>query len=561
VNASWAGRLSAAWHTNGHSGAQLGQTAYDSARHVLYYSSFPSQDSSAAEQLPSTVRAVNVVTGAVLWQASVPGQLDGLFLYENRLVLAPVAKGVDSGNVTNFWIIDTATGDIAETVFGLNDTGKVAGVSDGNVITEGPDPHAPVGTFGAPTFTAYSLKTGLETWHAAGACMSDPVADDDVIVALCGSAVAGLNPANGRPEWSYQLRGAGLGSASLYLHDGIIEVQDTATAQEVFLNEQGGKILSTAVGTQSSGQTPVYFGTVGSLLQFVDENAANRPEVVSADIATGKVEQRVMLPGGFFLGGNNSGTNYFPAGVDFAVGAAYFVASLPAPFTGQALVEVNTRDGSQTVDLGYPQLASDRVLASGADVTNAITVPVSGSALLVGPTGSSSDGLVAYHASPPSTGGTLGVAGTARHWPSACSLLAPAGKQLLTRDLGTHYNAVPVIQTAVPALPNASTCTYVPKAATTANLIVTVAGDATSAAAAKAALAAGFGQAASGGAAKLVRGPWDLGYLLENEGGPDSPEGFVMVVGTLTVKVTSTVPGASQAFAQALAPWLRGQAH
>jgi hypothetical protein len=541
------GTLGAAWQINGRSGTEVGQTTYDSQRHVLYYVSF------AGQEPFDTVRAVNVVTGAVLWQTYVQGQIDGIFLYRNRLVLAPVAS-IYSGDENDFWILNADTGDILHTILGLADAGKVAGVSNGNVITEGDSPSDP--TSSTPVFAAFSLKTGIEAWRATPNCSGDPVADDSVIAALCGSAVAGLNPANGSQEWRYQDSGNG---DSLYLHDGIIEVR--GSGRVTFLSEQGRKILSTAISSRNSEQTPVYFGVVGSRLQFIDENAGKHLEVTSANIATGKVEKRFVLPDSLFPDAFNVGTQYYPAGADFAAGAVYLTVLLPQAFLGAALLELNTQDGSRTLSMESPQLGSDRMLSSESTLPNAVTVPVRNSAMLIAPASSSSDGLIAYYSSPPvnepGTRRAIGLEGTARQWPSACTLLAPGDKKLLADYLGSEYHAVPVNQTAA-GLPNASACHYVPATNSAASLTVSVVWDAASAAAAKEVLAFHASTLDETIASpQRVPGPWDLAYRIDN--GMSEADGIAMVVGPMIVEVYDTLRGVGEPFAENLATWLRGQ--
>ena len=548
ANTSSLGTLSAAWQINGRSGTEIGQTVYDSRRHVLYYVSFDGQEPF------DTVRAVNVATGAVLWETYVQGQIDGMFLYENRLVLAPVASNY-VGDENDFWILDADTGDILHSILGLADAGKVAGVSDGNVITEGDSPSDPTSS-AVPVFTAFSLRTGLETWRAAPDCSGDPVADDSVIAALCGSAVAGLNPTDGSREWRYQTSGNGNG---LYLHDGIIEVQGSGWV--TFLSEQGRKIFSTAISTQSSGQTPVYFGVVGSRLQFIDQNVENHLEVASVNITTGKLEKDFVLPGALFPDAFDLGTQYYPAGADFAVGAVYLTVRLPPAFLGEALLELNTQDGSETLSMESPQLASDRMLSTEDSVPNAVTVPVKNSAMLIAPASPSSDGLIAYYPSPPSnepaTRRAIGLEGIARQWPSACTLLAPGDKKLLADYLGSGYHALPVNQTAA-GLPNASACQYVPTTASAASLTVSVVWDAASATAAKQVLALHASTLdETTGSPQPVPGPWGLAYRIDN--GISEADGIAMVVGPMIVEVYDTLRGVGKPFAENLATWLRGQ--
>jgi hypothetical protein len=545
VNTSSLGTLSLAWQINGRPGTEIGQTAYDSQRHVLYYVSFSGQESF------DTVRAVNVVTGAALWQTYVNGQIDGISLYGHRLVLAPLASNF-LGAENEFWILNADTGDILNSILGLAGTGKLAGISDGNIITEGNSPSDPTSS-AAPVFTALSLKTNLETWHATPDCSGDPVADDSVIAALCGSAVAGLNPADGSQEWRYQTTGTGIG---LYLHDGIIEVQGSSWV--TFLSEQGRKILSTAISSHNGGQTPVYFGVVGSSLQFIDESADDHIEVTIADIATGKVVKRFVLPDALFPDAFNVGTQYYPAGADFASGVVYLTVLLPSAFLGAALLELNTQDGSQTLSMESPQLASDRMLSSQSVLPNAVTVPVKNAAMLIAPASPSSDGLIAYYSSPPvnepATRRAIGLEGTARQWPSACTLLAPGDKKLLADHLGSAYHAGLVNQTAA-GLPNASACHYVPATASAASLTVSVVWDAASAAAAKQVLALHASTLTA--SPQPVPGPWDLAYRIDNQ--ISEADGIAMVVGPMIVEVYDTLHGVGEPFAENLATWLRGQ--
>jgi hypothetical protein len=548
---TFAGSLQAVWRISGRAGAQVDQTAYDPQRHVLYYVSYSNQENF------DNVRAVNVVTGATLWQTYVQGKVGGILPEKDRVILAPQGSSLDfSGDENYFWVLNAATGAIELGLLALSSNGKVAGLSGGNIITEGDSDQSDSSGIPIPALTAYSLKTGLRSWQATPHCTGDPVADDAVIATLCESAVVGLRPSDGSEEWRYSTKTDTL--ASLYLHDGVIEVQ--SPGQITFIDERGRKILSAPISTQTDNQTPVYFGVVGSHLEFADEDAAGQLEVTVADLATGKIDRSFTLPGWVSLSGINVGNQYYPAGIDFAADAVYLPVDLPPAFLGKALLELNIQDGSQTLNAESAQLASERTLRSDDDVSDAVTAPVGGTTMLVAPSSATADGLVGYRVSPPAhepaSRKAIRLEGVARQWPAACTLLAPADKQLLQDKLGSGYHAVPETQTAAAVLPNASTCQYVPATSSAASVSVSVMWDADSTAAAEAVLSRYVGtNYNSDTSGPPVSGPWDLGYRIS--GGLAKGDGVAMVVGSLIVEVYDTLQGVGQPFAESLATWLR----
>lgn len=548
------GNVSLAWQFTGRPGAGFEHTTYDQQRHVLYYIS------TGGTASLDTVSAVNVATGELLWQDSFPaGQdlsanhLSGLLAYQDYLVVAPDPSALMlNGTQLNVWILDATTGDI-ERVIMVPSKAVVAGVSRGNVIISedtsllddsGSAPSSPI-------LAAYSLSSGHEIWHKSSPCVHGQVADDAAIVVGCDSAVEGLNPADGSTMWQYHITDGWGSWQVLYLSGGVIQARESNSV--TFLDEHGRKIISASASSAAAGQEPVYFGAAGPDLIFAGLNGQGRLAVISVSMRTGQVRKRFVMPAGIWPAGNLSGSVYFPAGLSIDDDTVYLPVILPYLFMGDALLEVNMADGSRLLRFAPSQLSSaPDHLAPGIPLTAAVNV--NGSAVLIAHTSATSDGPAAFRVTPP-TGqsaphGIGTFLGTPGHWPGACSLLPPSGKEILAASLGARYQSHQLAQSLGPGLPAASTCYYVPSTSSSGNVTVTVGWDADSAADAQAVLTAGKDESA----VSPLRGPWDLGYHFSTEAMPD---GFEMSVGKLDIVVGATSRGTAQRFAASLASWLR----
>lgn len=550
------GKLSIAWRIAGRDGATVGPTAYDQMHHVLYYVS------SKEDEHFDTVSAVNVATGALLWQKalsigpqSFPNPVSGLLVYKNLLVVEPSTFVMEDGGEASISILDTATGDTMR-ILGLGPSGIIAGISQGNLILsqEGWPPQ-PGGAPISPTLAAFSLSSGRERWHRAFRCGGSPVADEKVIAATCGKFITGMSPTDGSVIWHYRVGNSSALSYSLYLHDGIIEARgDTSVT---FLDDNGRKIIAAPIGTNHGSQIPVYFGVSGSHLVFIGDDSGHLT-VTNASVTTGRVVGRFVLPAGVYPAGRPAGDDYFPAGIDISGDAAYLSVALPTPFLGDAVLAVNTNDGSRVLRFEPMHLVGDLAQPDAPPVLpNTLTANVNGSTMLIGPSSPTADGLAAYHTLPPvnesPTRGPIAVQGTPGQWPRACSLLAPADKKILATNLGSRYRAVQALHPAGPGLPAASTCTYVSAAATTGNVTVSVVWNADSTAEAMEVLTANSGQ--FGG--RALSGPWNLAYRIDN--GSLITDGVAMTAGTLDIEVSDTFHGVSQPFAAKLVAWLQAK--
>jgi hypothetical protein len=448
-------------------------------------------------------------------------------------------------------ILNGATGNTEQTI-AVPSKAVVAGVSHGNVIiAEDPSLFNESGSAkSSPIIAAYSLSSGREIWHKNSSCDHGQVADDAAVVIGCGSAVEGLNPADGSTMWRYHVTDGWGFWQPLYLSGGVIQVRESSSV--TFLDEHGKKLISASASASADGQEPVYFGTAGPNLIFAGLNGQKRLVVTSVSMPTGRAQKRFVIPAGILPAGNLSGPTYYPAGLSVDDDTVYLPVSLPRLFMGHALLEVNMADGSRLLRFTPSQLAiAPDYLAPGIPLTAAINV--NGSAVLITHTSTTSDGLTAFRVTPPARltapHGIGAFLGTPGHWPGACSLLPPAGKKILAASLGTRYQAHQLAQSLGPGLPAASACYYVPSTASSRNFTVTVVWDADSAADARAVLTAGKYETAT----SPLRGPWELGYRFSNE---TVPHGFEMSVGTLDVVISGTSRDTAQQFAADVASWL-----
>jgi hypothetical protein len=536
----------------GRPGTGVGDTAYDPQRRVIYYVA----GSGSAEE---TVSAEDVVNGALRWQASFrtgegieANDIVSLLPYKNYLAVVPHTAVMIDGTFAQVSILDATTGDTVSFVL-IGPNALVAGISGGNLIVSediselNSHPGAP-----APEVIAYSLATGRQVWKRRLGCGDVDAADDHLLLATCRSDIVGLSPDAKHDLWRYHLAA----TRTLYLHDSVIEAR---TGKSVtFLDEAGRRIAGVLVSQEHGGQSPVYFGVSNGSLIFAGQNEKNRLQVTTADLSTGRIRKRFVMPAGIWpVGVTNGVSSYFPAGMDFGTEAAYLPVSLPAMFMGGGLLALNMSDGSAVIRTD-PALTGSG--AAGDEETGGKIVAVSAGnrAMLIAPTSPDRDGLTGYVIVPPT--GDLASArapallGVPRRWPDACSLLPPADRAILTSKLGAGYHRTRTGQPIGPGLPAASTCSYVAATATTASVTVTVAWDADSAGAARTILDAADGPSVYG--RKAVPGPWSLAYDLRSEFVTD---GIAMAAGALVIEITDTMRNVARPFARDLAAWLRGK--
>ena len=483
------GSFKAAWQHTGRNGYAVTASAYDRQLKVLYYISVPKAGST---EDATTITAISAVSGATVWQqVSYGTKFSGLFVYKSYLILEPehsiaMIDGDGTEETQPIPVFDAASGRSVK-VWSVTDDGFVAGVSDGNLIIV--DNTAS----GTPEMYAIPLAGPREVWNKRPECDGTPAADDKVIVVACNSYIAGLSPADGSVVWRYRVPQGLDGTQSLHIKDGVIELRSTAPSSVTFLNEQGKPIITSTLSSKDDGQSPVAFGVTGSNLVYVGQDSSDHLAVTQADLTTSQILKHYVLPSGIRLAGVEFGNFYYPAGIDFNKKSLYLPVSLPYGFIGSALLALNLDDGSRTLNTTPPQVESGNESSQPAALST-LEETVNYSTVLIAPASANADSLTAFYVTPPenekTTQQAIALQGSPKKWPAACSLITLADKKLLADHLGADYHSVQKFVSISPGLPEPSTCTYVPSAATADSLTVQVEWDTDSAEAAQTVLAA-----------------------------------------------------------------------